>query len=107
VPTWSVCLTKRPSAYLPVAMSLGALALVIGYVAIYGSRTSAPQQDEGAAAHLFQLLMVLQAPIILFFALKWLPREPGPALTVLALQCGAWCAALGTLFLFEKVLGAL
>ena len=103
----NLSLTKRPSAYLPVTMSLAALALVLGYVAIYGYRTGSQQQDEGAAAHLFQLLMVLQAPIMLFYALKWLPREPREALTVLALQFGAWCAALGTLFLFEKVLGAI
>ncbi len=103
----NLSLTKRPSAYLPVAMSLVALALVLGYVAVYGYKNSSQPQDEGAAAHLFQLLMVLQAPIILFFALKWLPREPREALTVLALQCGAWCAALGTLFLFEKVLAAI
>jgi hypothetical protein len=103
----NLSLTKRPSAYLPVTMSLAALALVLGYVAVYGYRTSGEPQDEGAAAHLFQLLMVLQAPIMLFFALRWLPREPREALTVLALQCGAWCAALGTLFLFEKVLAAI
>jgi hypothetical protein len=90
-----------------MAMSLMALALVGGYVAVYGYKNSSQPQDEGAAAHLFQLLMVLQAPIILFFALKWLPREPREALTVLALQVGAWCAALGTLFVFEKVLGAI
>ena len=42
-------------------MSLAALALVLGYVAVYGYRTSGQPQDEGAAAHLFQLLMVLQA----------------------------------------------
>jgi len=103
----NLSLTKRPSAYLPVTMSLAALVLVLGYVAVYGYRTSSQSQDEGAAAHLFQLLMVLQAPIMLFFALKWLPREPRETLTVLALQFGAWCAALGTLFLFEKVLGAI
>jgi CDP-diglyceride synthetase len=103
----NLSLTKRPSAYLPVTMSLAALSLVLGYVAVYGFRTGSQSQDEGAAAHLFQLLMVLQAPIMLFFALKWLPREPRGALTVLALQFGAWCAALGTLFLFEKVLKAI
>jgi hypothetical protein len=103
----NLSLTKRPSAYLPVTMSLAALALVLGYVAVYGYRTGSQSEDEGAAAHLFQLLMVLQAPIMLFFALKWLPREPREALTVLALQLGAWCAALGTLFLFEKVLTAI
>jgi hypothetical protein len=88
-------------------MSLAALSLVLGYVAVYGYRGSSQTQDEGAAAHLFQLLMVLQGPIILFFAIKWLPREPREALTVLALQFGAWCAALGTLFLFETVLKAI
>ena len=103
----NLSLTKRPSAYLPVAMSLVALALVLGYVAVYGYKNSSQPQDEGAAAHLFQLLRVLQAPIILFFALKWLPREPREARTGLALQVGAWCAALGTLFVFEKVLAAI
>ena len=58
----NLSLTKRPSAYLPVAMSLVALALVLGYVAVYGYKTSGQPQDEGAAAHLFQLLMVLQPP---------------------------------------------
>jgi hypothetical protein len=103
----NLSLTRRPSAYLPVAMSLIALALVLGYVAIYGTQSNPQPHDEGAAAHLYQLLMVLQGPIILFFALKWLPREPREALIVLALQGGAWCAALGTLFFFEKIVGAL
>jgi hypothetical protein len=103
----NLSLTKRPSAYLPVAMSLIALALVVGYVAIYGSQSNPKPHDEGAAAHLYQLLMVLQGPIVLFFALKWLPREPREALTVLVLQASAWCAALGTLLFFEKIVGAL
>jgi hypothetical protein len=50
--------------------------------------------------------MVFQAPIILLFAMKWLPREPRQTLMVLALQIGAACAALGTLFFFEQVLRA-
>lgn len=97
----NLSLTKRPSAYLPVAMSLIALALVVGYVAIYGTQSNPQPHDEGAAAHLFQLLMVLQGPIVVFFALKWLPREPRGALTVLVMQIAAWVAALGTLFMFE------
>ena len=36
----NLSLTKRPSAYLPVAMSLVALALVLGYVAVYGYKNS-------------------------------------------------------------------
>jgi hypothetical protein len=99
----NLSLVKRPSAFLPVAMSLIALAMVPAHVAIFGFQHN---EDEGAAAHIFQLLMVFQAPIILLFAMKWLPREPRQTLMVLALQIGAACAALGTLFFFEQVLGA-
>ena len=41
-------LFKRPSAFMPVAMSLAALALVLGYVLIFGA---AREADEGAVAH--------------------------------------------------------
>lgn len=87
---------KRPSAFLPLAMSLAALALVIGHVAAYGS---AREADEGTAAHLFQLLMVAQLPIIVVFALKWLPANPRTALATLALQAGAALLALLPVFL--------
>ena len=52
-----VTLFKRPSALMPLAMSLAALAIVIGYAATFGT---ARQPDEGAAAHLWQLFMALQ-----------------------------------------------
>jgi hypothetical protein len=72
---------KHPSAFLPVAMSLVALAVVLAFLAMHGP---APQPDEGAAAHIWQLLMAAQAPIVLFFAAKWLPRSPRQAMPVLA-----------------------
>lgn len=81
---------KSPSAWLPIAMSLAALSLVVGHITIYGAVREA---DEGTAAHLWQILMVAQIPIIAFFAIKWLPRTPGPALAVLALQGIAGLAA--------------
>jgi hypothetical protein len=74
---------KRPSAWLPVAMSLAALATVLGYLALHGP---APQTDEGAAAHLWQLLMVSQVPVVLRFAIKWLPQARRQAVGILALQ---------------------
>ena len=77
-------------------MSLAALAIVGIHVALHGT---AREADEGAAAHLWQLLMAVQAPIVLFFAVKWLPRAPGPALVVLAAQFGAALAALAPVFL--------
>lgn len=73
----------RFSALAPLVMSLAALALVVGRIAVVGT---ARQVDEGAVAHLFQLLIVCQVPFVAFFAIKWLRRIPGQALGVLALQ---------------------
>jgi DNA-binding CsgD family transcriptional regulator len=89
---------KIPSAFLPLAMSFGALATVLIYVAIFGV---ARQADEGAAAHIWQILMAGQVPIIVFFAIKWLPRTPKQALLVLVLQGGAALAALAPVYLLK------
>ena len=89
---------KHPSAFLPVAMSLGALATVLVFVVFHGT---APQADEGAAAHIWQLLMAAQVPIVLFFAIKWLPQSPRQALPILGLQAGAALAAMAPVFLFH------
>ena len=74
---------RRPSALIPIAMSLAALALLLGHLALYGVTR---EPDEGTAAHLWQLLMAGQIPVIVFFAVRWLPKTPGPALLVLGLQ---------------------
>ena len=89
---------KNPSAFLPLAMSFGALATVINYVALFGP---APQADEGTAAHIWQILMAGQIPIILFFAIRWLPRTPRQALLVLALQGSAALMALAPVYLLK------
>jgi hypothetical protein len=54
----------------------------------------AREADEGTSAHLWQILMAGQLPVIAFFAIKWLPQNPKSALVVLALQAGAGLAAL-------------
>jgi len=89
---------KRPSALIPLFMSAAALTAVIVHVAMFGT---ARQADEGTAAHLWQLLMAGQVPVVAFFALKWLPAEPGPALRVLALQVGAALAAVFPVWWFQ------
>lgn len=94
----NVSLLKKPSAWLPMTMSLAALTLVLGYLARYGV-THEP--DEGAAAHVFQLLIVAQLPVMAYFALKWLPKTPGQALLVLALQAVLALAALAPVWWFE------
>jgi hypothetical protein len=86
---------KQPSAFLPVAMSFAALATVLAHVVMFGVVREA---DEGTAAHIFQLLMIAEVPLVAFFAIKWLPRSPRQALQVLALQVGAALAALAPVF---------
>ncbi len=88
----------RPSAFVPVAMSTAALALVLGYAAMFGT---ARQTDEGTAAHLWQLLMAGQLPVIAFFAIKWLPTAPRQTLQVLAIQIGAALAAMFPVWWFQ------
>ena len=92
-----VKLLQRPSALAPVIMSTLALALVLVHLALAGT---ARQADEGAAAHLFQLLLAGQLPIVAFFALKWLRRMPGPAAAVLALQVLMALAACAPVWYF-------
>lgn len=91
-------LLRKPSAFLPVGMSLAALATVLVHIILFGT---ARQADEGTAAHIFQLLMVVQVPIVAFFAIRWLPRFPRQALLVLALQAAAGLAALAPVFFFK------
>ena len=77
-------------------MSLAALAVLAFYVLINGT---ARQEDEGTAAHLWQLLLAGQLPIIGFFAITWLPRAPKQTLVVLAIQVLAIVAAAAPVFL--------
>jgi len=89
---------EKPSAWIPLAMSFAALALVLGHVALFGAVREA---DEGTAAHLWQILMAGQVPIVAFFAIKWLPQIPRQTLVILALQALAALAALAPVFLLN------
>jgi hypothetical protein len=91
-------IVRQPAAFLPVAMSLTALTIVLVHIALFGV---AREADEGTAAHLWQLLMAGQLPVLLFFAIKWLPRAPRPTLGVLALQAGAALASMAPVFLLN------
>lgn len=93
-PTFSG-LVRRPSAFLPFVMSLAALAVVLVHASLYGA---VRQPDEGTAAHLWQILMAAQFPMLLWFGMRALRRAPGPALRVLALQAGAALASIAPVF---------
>ena len=93
-------LLKQPSAWIPLVMSLAALALLLGYVAIFGV---VQHEDEGTPAHLFQLIMLAQLPVMAFFVIRWLPKRPKQSLIVLALQAVAWIIPILAVIWFESL----
>ena len=91
-------LLKHPIAVAPLVMSCAAFLLIIAVLATVGITQ---QQDEGAPARIFQLLIARQIPIMTSFAVKWLPRSPRPSLLVLLLQIGAASLAVATIAWLE------
>lgn len=88
-------LLKQASAWLPLAMSLAALTLVLGHAAVFGIVHEA---DEGAAAHVWQILMAGQIPIVIYFMFKWLPRQAKESMLVVALLAGTWLANFAAVY---------
>jgi hypothetical protein len=86
---------KKPLAWIPIAMSLGALATLVVHISLYGT---AREPDEGTAAHLWQLLMAGQVPVIAIYAIKWLPATPKDAAKILGAQLAAAIAALAPVY---------
>ncbi len=95
-PNSILSLSRKPSAFVPMAMSLTALAVVLGNIAMFGVVHEA---DEGATAHIYQLLMAGQLPLLAYFVIRWLPRLPRQTLYILALQIGVALAALAPVYL--------
>jgi hypothetical protein len=85
-PTSVIALARRPSGFVPLLMSMTALAIVLWTLATAGP---VRQADEGAAAHLFQLLIVGEVPLLAFFLWRWLRQDARAALTLLAIHAGA------------------
>ncbi|MBV8727050.1 MAG: hypothetical protein JO233_04635 [Candidatus Eremiobacteraeota bacterium] len=91
-------LLRRPSAFLPLAISTFLIALILIRVARFGI---VHETDEGTEAHLFQLLMPAQGAIIAFFAVTWLHKKPTAAAQVLVLQIAAALSVLALVFVFR------
>ncbi len=95
-----LAMMRRPSALVPVAMSLLALAIVAVALAVdihsVGHIVRSP--DEGSVAHVWQLLMTVQMPIVLYFLVKWARRAPAETLGVFAVQAGAWLASCAPVY---------
>lgn len=90
---------RRPSAWLPVALSLVVLALWAFGIAAYGP--PAREADEGTAAHLFQLWLALEVVLVAFFAIRWLPQSFRRALPVLLVQISLAAAACAPVVYFD------
>jgi hypothetical protein len=84
-------LVRKPSAIAPIVMSLAALGVVLIAIAIGAAK---PEPDENAGAHIWQLLMVGQLPLLAWFALRWLRNDLKAGLSIVGLQIAAFVAAL-------------
>ncbi len=94
-----ISLLRKASAQVPIVLSLAVLPAFLVTIAFFGSPTRQP--DEGAAAHLFQIWLVLEFLLIASFAIRWLPQKPKQALTVLVIQIPAVIAACVPVFIFK------
>jgi hypothetical protein len=80
---------NRLSLVLPFVLSMLAFGLVMGNI-LAGVR---PQPDESASAHMWQLLMAGQVPLIVLFLATsdWRDRSPallfGAQVAAIALAC--------------------
>ncbi len=86
---------KKPMALLAIGVPAAALCVVLGHVALYGL---AHEADEGAAAHMWQLLMVAEAALVVVFTRRWLPRARTAALRVLAVVAGVMLANMAAVY---------
>ena len=94
---------KHPSAFVPVVMSLAALAVVVGHAVIFGIT---PPPGSAPLTRIFQLLMAAQLPVVLFLVVTRLRRNPMPTARILASQAAAALAALAADFLLTWQRGA-
>jgi hypothetical protein len=91
-------LLKKPSAWIPIVLSLAILAMLLVTLVTSGL---VRHEDEGVGAHIFQIWLVVEAVLIAFFGSRWLPRMPQQALMVLAVQIIAALAACFPVFYFN------
>jgi hypothetical protein len=85
-------------AFIPIIMSAAAITIVVIHVVTAGT---APQVDEGVDAHLWQLLMAGQLPLVAFFALAGMPRDRSSALRMLGLQVAVALVAITPVYLLH------
>jgi hypothetical protein len=98
---------RAKSAWVPIILAGAAIALLAGHL-LTGPHepnivveNGIAREDESSTARLWQLLMLLQVPCVLYFAAWWLPKDPKRALAMLALQGLAFVGAALPVLLLE------
>jgi hypothetical protein len=93
----------RPSGFIPLVMSAAALYVVALRLFGFGTGSDihAGRHDEGPEAHIWQILMTGQMPIVLYFAIRWLRSDPRGTLSVVGIQALAFLAAAAPVFLLK------
>lgn len=84
-------------ALLPLAMTLTIVVAGAVHAVQVGGIVREP--DEGTAAHLFQLLIPAEVPIIVAFLATQLPRDRRWTLRIFAVQAAAAMALVGAVFI--------
>lgn len=90
---------KKPSAWIPLVMSVLALLLVLCYIWLFGIQN--PSEDESVIARLFQLLLFGQLPIIGYFFFKWFYKNPKQVSLIVVMQLLAALVPFLTVFFLE------
>jgi hypothetical protein len=92
---------KRPLAWIPVAMSLAILAMVLTTIGISGA---VRQEDEGTQAHIFQIWLVLEVVLVTAFVVACMGASETEAGTHRSSDSDPWrTCGLRSGFLFQAV----
>ncbi len=84
-------------------MSTAALYVVVRQLLGFGAGPDIPagRHDEGPQAHIWQILMTGQMPIVLYFGIRWIRSDLPGTLAVLGFQVLAFAAAAAPVFLLK------
>ena len=91
-------LARQPSAIFPMAMSIAALTAVLIRLVAIGV---APHIDEGATAHIWQMLMAVQVPVMAWFLFQWFRKAPRLTLGIFAIQATLAVVALAPVYILR------
>ncbi|MFA5954484.1 MAG: hypothetical protein WC817_03060 [Patescibacteria group bacterium] len=93
-----ISLLKKPSAWIPIVIPLLFFAYIVIAISFF---EIVREKDEGVGAHLFQLWLLIEPFMVGYFAIRWLPRAPKQAVTILVIQVLAALLPISTVFAFK------